>query len=118
MRVTRGFSTDHDRSVTQPLNTRKWSVFFELRGGDVCDPLNGNWFKPPFPTRVWRWFCKRPVLPFLSWRFSTKGGYVGFKAYGFDSPEYKLWPGDYEADVYPGSQALCLSFRPFATIKE
>lgn len=119
MIVIRGYSSDPARSLMDPLLENRWSIFFELRGGDVCDPLNGNWFSAPYPTRVWRWFCKRPVLPFLAWRLGKKGGYIGFKAYGVDSPEYRNWPaGILPEDVFDGSQALCLSFRPFATIKD
>lgn len=115
MKVIRGFSTDRTRSVVDPLLERN-GIFIELRGGNVCTPLNGDWFGPVFPTRVWRWFCRWPVLPFVAWRWGGKGGYVGFKAYGADSLAYLNWmPID---DVYTGSQALCLSVRPFATMKD
>lgn len=37
------------------------------------------------------------------------------KLYGADPEAYKNWMP--KEDVYPGSQAVCFSLRPFATIK-
>ena len=87
---------------------------------DVLRPLNGNWFEKPYPTRVLRLFCRLPVLPFLAfrWPFLDKACYLGFKVFGVDAPAYRGWPvGISRSDVYPGSQALCPSFRPFARLE-
>lgn len=118
MIVTRGISTDRQRELLDPLLERKWSIYFELRGGDILDPVQiggNNWFKPPYPKRIWRAFCRWNILPFLAWRFNTRGGYVGFKAYSADGneyPAYREWmPAE---DIGPGSRALCFSARPFA----
>lgn len=125
MKVICHYRTDPERGLTDPLPEKKYSFVFRLYSGDVCDPsplhwLKGeNWFKPPFPSTVYRYFVKWPVLPFFAWRFGNKGGYLGFKLYGVDAPEYKQWTaGIRPEDVFEGSQALCLTFRPFATIND
>lgn len=41
--------------------------------------------------------------------------YAGAKVYGADSLEYRAWLPS--ADVYEGSNAFCLSLRPFARIE-
>ena len=116
MKVIRGWSTNPDRPSDDPLLEKPYSLFIEFRGGDICDPQSGNWFQAPFPTRVWRAFLKYPLIPFISWRFKNKGGYLGAKIYGADSEAYLNWmPNE---DVYTGSQAICISFRPFATISK
>lgn len=95
-----GVSTDPKRA----------GLFF--RGGDVCTPRNGRMLQgPPWPTKVWRFYCKLPVLPFLCVRLGRFGFYAGFKVYGVDAPEYKNWlPA---SDVYAGSLAMVLTFRAF-----
>ena len=101
-----------DRYLKDPL-LEKNGLWIEFRGGDVCDPVFGNWFSPPWPKYVIRFFCKYPVLPWISWRIGKWVGYVGFKAYGADPKAYLNWmPAE---DVYLGSDALCLSARPFAS---
>lgn len=86
--------------------------------GDVCDPQwwfnGGSAFKFPLPRFVIRFKLRIP-LPYISWRTAGgRGGYLGMKVYGVDSPFYKNYiPA---ADVYPGSQALELTARPFATL--
>lgn len=117
MKVLRGFSTDKTHALTSPFPAKPWSVFFEMRGGDVCEPLGfgTNWFHPPYP-KVWKWLCRWPVLPYFAWRFNKRAGYIGFKAYGVDAVEYKAWMDP--ADVFDGSQALCITARPFATLRE
>lgn len=94
---------------------------FRLYKGDICDPLNGNWFVEPYPTRIWRAHCPWPVLPFIAWKwpFLDRAGYLGFKHYGADGeqyPAYRKWMP--EGDSEPGSNALCLSFRPFASMEK
>ncbi len=116
MRVIRGWSTDPNRPATDPLLEKDWSFFLEFRGGNVCDPLNGKWFSEPYPTRVIRFFCKWPIFPFISWRFKNKCGYLGAKIYGADADAYLNWMP--KEDVYVGSQALCFSARPFATVSK
>lgn len=117
MKVTRGFSTDPERNLMDPL-LEKNGIFFELRGGDICHPKGeGKWFEPPyFPDGVWRTFCRWNILPFFAYRLGKKHGYMGFKAYGADSEAYKNWMNP--EDVYEGSQALHVSIRPFATVKD
>ena len=121
MKIIRGWSTDPARNPMDPLLEKNWSFFLEFRGGDICDPVSiggmgGNWFDPPYPKHVMRWFCKWPILPFISWRCKKRQGYAGFKAYGADSEHYLNWMK--HEDVYPGSQALCFSLRPFASVKD
>jgi len=114
MRITRGLSTNTTQPATAPFPLSS-GIFMELRGGDICHPIgSGDWFKHPYFKRVFRAFCRWPVLPFISWRFGSKGGYIGAKIYGVDSPEYKNWLP--EKDVFEGSQAIMLSIRPFASM--
>ena len=87
-----------------------FGITFALRGGDVCHPLGqGDWFKPPYFSRVLRFWCALPILPWLSWNLWGWRGYIGAKVYGADRPEYVFWM---EAkDVYDGSQAIAFSAR-------
>lgn len=114
MRILRGVSTHGDQPATAPFLPSS-GIFIELRGGDFCHPLgSGNWFAPPYFSRVLRFFLGVPLLPFISWRIGNVGGYIGAKCYGVDSPAYKNWlPAE---DVFEGSQALMLSIRPFASL--
>lgn len=59
----------------------------------------------------------KPVLPFIAfrWPFTQRACYLGFKLFGVDSPAYKEWLCGPE-DVFEGSQALCLTIRPFARL--
>lgn len=101
--------------VTTDPFPKATGVQFQWRGGDVCHPIGGgDWFKPPYFARVWRWYCSWPVLPYFAWRIGNRGGYIGFKCYGADSEAYKNWMNP--ADVYPGSMALQLSARLAAKI--
>ena len=114
MRVIRGLSTNKEHPLTSPFPLTN-GVFIELRGGNICDPVfGGNWFSEPYPKHVLRFFCPWAILPFISWRFGNRGGYIGLKAYGADPEAYLNWMP--KEDVYEGSQALCFSARPFATI--
>lgn len=121
MKVIRGYSTDPKRSVVDPLLEKNWDFFFELRGGDVLDPLTvaglgGTWFGPKYPWAYIHFFVKWPILPFFAWRFKNRHGYLGWKCYGVDSPHYLKWmKPEY---VYDGSQALHFSVRPGARVKD
>lgn len=115
MKITCHFRNDPERGLTDPVlepGGRRFAI--RLYSGDICDPLNGQWFGPIYPSRVWRAFCNLPVLPFIAWRwpFLNRSGYIGFKLYGADVPQYANWMRP--EDVYIGSQAVCLSCRPFA----
>jgi hypothetical protein len=121
MQVDVIYRNDPERGLTDPvpeLGGRKF--IFRILKGDWLDPywpLFGNsWFNPPFPTKVLH--IKLPFAFFVAWKwpFVNKGGYVGWKVYGVDHEVYKTWLTS-EENIYDGSQALCLSFRPFATIK-
>jgi hypothetical protein len=116
MKIIRGFCTNKDQAITNPF-PEKNGFYFALHGGDVCEPLGlgSNWFAPPYPKRVWRWFCKKPLLPFLSYRFGSLIGYVGAKPFGVDSPSYKEWLCE-PIEVYDGSQALCFTIRNGLTL--
>jgi len=116
MKVLRGFSTHLDQPLTSPFLDSN-GLFIEFRGGDFCDPIDGGqWFGPKYPKRILRFFLKYQVLPFISYRIGKRAGYIGAKAYGVDSEAYKNWMP--EGSVYKGSQALCFSMRPFATMKD
>lgn len=97
-------------------------IIFRLLGGDILHPLgsDGNWFHEPFFLRVFHWFCPLPILPFFSIKLGRFGMYVGFKTYGVDAPEYKLWPAmigeGLVHEVYDGSQAVMFSMR-FSTAR-
>ena len=103
------------RPLTDPVLDDVGGNALDVRvySGDYCDPMFGNWFAPPWPRVVLR--AKLRWMPFVSWRVEALGwawlGYVGFKLYGVDSPEYRNWLPD--ADVYDGSRATCFSVRPF-----
>lgn len=115
MKVVRRFGNKLDRPGDDPLLEAP-GFWWELRSGDVCHPVGaGNWLKPPYFTRAWRWFCKWPVLPFISWNFGKRGGYAGFKIYGVDHlDEYQGFVDVLQ--IYPGSQAMHMSIRPFASM--
>lgn len=87
-----------------------FGITFALRGGDILHPLgSGDWFKPPYFSRVLRFWCPVPILPWISWNLWGWRGYVGAKVYGADSPEYVHWMP--AKDVYDGSRALQFSVR-------
>lgn len=95
------------------VSTNPWRPGFFLRGGDICHPLGkGQWFSPPYFTRIWRTFCPLTILPFLCVHVGRFAFYIGFKIYGADAGPYKEWMNP--DDVYPGSQALHLSMRTTA----
>ena len=111
------YRNDPERPLTDPLpeiNGRKF--VFRIYSGDVCDPMNGNWFEPPWPKYVIRF--KFNFLPFIAWKwpFINRAGYIGFKLYGVDSEAYKNWIDP--SEVYDGSQAVCTSIRLGAKIKD
>lgn len=120
MKVECHYRNDTERGVMDPvLEPGSRRFVFRLYSGDICDPIHPgrNWFTPPFPENVWRAHCKLPILPFIAWRwpFLKRAGYIGFKLYGADAPAYKNWMDP--AEVYDGSRAVCLSFRPFARLE-
>lgn len=87
-----------------------FGITVALRGGDVLHPLGkGDWFKPPYFSRILRFWCPVPILPWISWNLWGWRGYFGAKVYGADSPEYVHWMA--AVDVYDGSQALQFSVR-------
>ena len=100
--------TTCDEGITNPKRS-SFGIAFAFRWGDVCHPCgDGEWFKPPYFTKVLRFWSYFP-LPFISgnlwgWRF-----YFGAKVYGADAPEYKFWMNP--DDVYDGSQAIQFSGR-------
>ena len=115
MKAIRGWSSNPDRSLTDPLLESN-GLFVEFRGGDFLDPIDGGkWFGPDYPRKFLRFFLRFPLVPFISWRIGNLGGYIGAKAYGADSDKYLEWMP--EGTVYNGSQALCFSFRPFANLE-
>lgn len=114
MKILRGISTDKTQPLTAPFPVNG-HVFLEFRGGDILHPLGaGDWFRPPYFARVFRAFCAWRILPFLSWRFGSVGGYIGAKVYGADSDAYCNWMNS--SDVFPGSLALMFSVRFKATL--
>lgn len=125
-------------------NTEPKRMQIALRGGDVCDPFDGEQLNgPPWPTRVLRFYCALPLLPFLCVRLDTLlvivaaivgneiflglalglaltglvhrfGFYAGWKCYGFDLPNYSNWKGSaYAREIFPGSRALAFTARFF-----
>lgn len=125
MKITCHYRNDPERGLTDPVLEKTGRRFvFRLYSGDWLDPIHislfksGNWFNPPFPTNVIHRFVKWPVLPFIAWKwpFMDKAGYLGFKLYGVDNDVYSQWLTTQD-QIYDGSQAVCFSFRPFASIK-
>jgi hypothetical protein len=111
MKVTCHYKND-DQPIVCAFPAKPWSIIFRLCSGDVLDPYLGNWFKEPYFKVIIRFFTERK-LPYFAWRFNKKCGYIGFQAYGVDSEQYlNFLPAK---DVFDGSQALSLTFRPFAT---
>jgi hypothetical protein len=97
-----------DEGITNPKRS-VWGITFALRWGDVCHPLGqGDWFKPPYFSRVLRFWSYFP-LPFVAWNLWGWRGYLGAKVYGVDSPAYKNWIAPDE--VYDGSLAIQFSGR-------
>lgn len=122
MRVLCHYRNDPERPLTDPVVELGGRRFvFRLYSGDYLDPvgIGSNWFYPPFPKRVLHRFIRWPILPFVAWRwpFMKRGGYFGFKLYGVDAPVYGQWLCD-PSEVFHGSQAVCLSFRPFASLEK
>jgi len=100
--------TTCDEGITNPKRSG-FGVTLAMRWGDVCHPLGtGDWFKPPYFSRVLRFFSYVP-LPFVAWNIFGWRGYLGAKVYGADSPEYMNWMD--ALDVYEGSQAIQFSAR-------
>jgi hypothetical protein len=101
--------TTCDEGITNPKRST-FGVTLALRWGDVLHPLGqeGNWFKPPYFTRILRFYSYVP-LPFIAWNLWGWRGYLGAKVYGADAPEYKFWMNP--DDVYVGSQAIQFSAR-------
>jgi len=124
MKVTVHYRNDPERDLTDPLPDHGGRNFImRLYSGDVACPLFGTlfgefWFHPPHPKKLIRFNTKWPVLPFISfrWPFTERACYIGFKLYGVDAPVYADWLCAKE-DVFKGSQALCLTLRPFANLK-
>jgi hypothetical protein len=116
MRVIRGYCTNKSQPLTSPFPVLGW-WYFALHGGDVLEPIGAgtNWFAPPYPKHVWHWFFRRAILPFFSWRVGSLCGYIGAKPYGVDAAAYRDWLCD-PAQVYDGSQALCLTVRNGLTV--
>lgn len=125
MKVTCHYRNDPERPLTDPVPELGGRRFiFRFYSGDVAFPLLGTlfgekWFEEPFPRWVVRFFCSLPVLPFIAfkWPFLNRACCAGFKLFGVDSPAYAKWLCGSE-DVFDGSQALCLTIRPFARIGE
>ena len=101
--------TTRDEGLTNPKRS-VWGVTFALRWGDVLHPLGqGDWFKSPYFSRILRFYCPLPILPFIAWNLWGWRGYLGAKVYGADSDAYLNWmPAE---DVYPGSLAIQFSGR-------
>ena len=100
--------TTNDEGITNPKRST-FGITFALRWGDVCHPLGtGDWFKPPYFTKVLRFYSYLP-LPFIAWNLFGWRGYLGAKVYGADASAYKCWMNP--ADVYDGSQAIQFSGR-------
>ena len=122
MKVICHYRNDPERGLTNPLPEIGGRRFiFRLYSGNIFSPIFGtlfgeHWFEPPFPKYIWNAFCKYPLLPFIAWRWpgTTRGGYLGFKLFGVDPEVYKQWIDPKE--VYQGSQAVCLTVRPFANL--
>lgn len=115
MKVQLIYSNRPEFSLTTPFPADN-GVLVRFMRGDVCDPYldPDGWFGPKRPAFTFRYVARIP-LPYLAWRFGKHAGYIGWKCYGVDSEAYKGWlPPE---DVYPGSQALCLTARPFATVE-
>lgn len=93
-------------------------ITFDLRGGDVVQPLAWNaanpdgtsaWFTAPYFRRWLSFYCPLPLLPWLSVRIGRFGVYCGSKCFGVDSEAYKNWfAKDAPESVYVGSRALML----------
>lgn len=122
MKIKVLYRNDPERGLTDPvLEPGGRKLVFRLVSGDWLDPywppFGNSWFNPPFPTGVLHVNVKLP-LPFIcfKWPFMNRCCYLGWKIYGVDNDVYKTWLTAPE-NVYDGSQALCLSFRPFASIK-
>ncbi len=125
MKINCHYRNDPERGLTDPLPELEGRKFiFRLYSGDWLDPISiglfskGNWFNPPFPKRVFHAFVKWPVLPFIAWKwpFMDKIGYIGFKLYGVDNDVYEKWLTTKD-QIYDGSQAVCFSIRPFASLE-
>ena len=85
----------------------KEGVLIAFRGGNVIYPLGkGNWFQPPYFTRVINFWLGLPLLPYIALRHGRFGFYFGAKGFGVDAPAYKNWLPPEE--VYPGSLAVML----------
>ena len=116
MKVTVLFNSNPDIPLTTPFPKENWSIMHRVMNGDVCDMFFGNWFKEPWPKVLLRWYSEKKHH-YWSWRwFGNQGGYIGWKVYGADSPQYLNWMR--QADVYEGSQAMCLTISLFHTIKD
>lgn len=120
MKVTVLYRNDPERELTDPLpevGGRKW--IHRIYTGSICDPEYGSdWFGPNYPKDVTiEETTDRCHFFAWKWPFIKKAGYFGWKVYGVDSPEYKNWPQMNPLEVYEGSQAMCFTARPFASLE-
>ena len=92
-------------------------VSFDLRGGDVVQPLalsvtnadgSSRWFTPPGFPRVLRFRMPLPLLPWISVRIGRFGFYAGAKCFGMDSAAYPDTLGVPSVEIYSGSKAIML----------
>lgn len=112
MNIIQTWRSDWGRPIVDPLPESN-GVIFRLIRGDVCWPFldPDGMFAPKKPWILFKFRSWIP-LPFFAWKWGNWMGYIGFKVYGVDSEHYLQWlPA---GDVYPGSQAMMPSFRPFA----
>lgn len=113
--------TNHpDHPITKPFppaNRFGCGLLIRWVAGDRYDPhvIAKDWYSPPWPVDYVRERIPEdePML-YFAWRLWGWSGYIGAKVYGFDLPEYRNFPGVTTEDVYEGSQAFCLTVRPFA----
>ncbi|MRR50800.1 MAG: hypothetical protein EG825_07760 [Rhodocyclaceae bacterium] len=78
MRVIRILSTHPGQPATTPYPTTN-GLMYELRAGDVAEPLGfgTNWFAPPFPTAVLRFFLHPLVGVLIVLAYWTLMGRLG-----------------------------------------
>ena len=104
------------KPTTKPYRVTN-GITFDLRGGDVVQPLaltvknpdgTSVWYTPPGFKRVLHFWMPLPLLPWLSARFGRFGVYMGAKCFGMDLPEYPDTLHVSEGEIYEGSKAIML----------
>lgn len=121
--------------TTAPYRTTN-GISFDLRGGDVVQPLDvipmttpdgkSKWYFPPYFQHWLRFYLSFPMLPWLTVKIGRFGMYAGAKCFGVEPSEDGVIDGEggnesylgwfaKPMDVFPGSRCIMLFTMRFTS---